>query len=358
MQVLNSVSQIRGKILFIDKKGNYLLYRGFSFYYFNVKSHKSELIYSGSKLFVYKWISNKRLISRFFRIEPRCIEQLSDNIYLITFLHRLWILDIQNKTMTIVFQNRKGFSDPLNFCKYNECIYWGEYGNNPLEGEVNIYRIDQNLNVSIVYTFPKHSVRHIHNIIFDELKNIFWILTGDNESKSGIYIADENWNRVIPVVIGKQKYRAVIGFPTSNGLIYATDSVNSENFIYEFSLSKKTIVPITSLNGSCIYGCENKEFFFFSTTVEPPEGRNLFDLLSTKLGAGIKSKDVCLLAIQKCNMKVYSVAQWAKDIYPMKLFQYGAITFPHGQKNLTDLWCYPIACKNVDGKNIHFSFYE
>ena len=67
---------------------------------------------------------------------------------------------------------------------------------------------------------------------------------------------------------------------------------------------------------------------------------------------------ITLVCFESTTQKITKIPQWAKDIYPMKLFQYGAITFPHGQKNLTDLWCYPIACKNVDGKNIHFSFYE
>ncbi len=42
----------------------------------------------------------------------------------------------------------------------------------------------------------------------------------------------------------------------------------------------------------------------------------------------------------------------------MKLFQYGVITFPSGQQNSNTLCYYPIACKNVDGKNIYLPLNE
>jgi hypothetical protein len=214
---------------------------------------------------------------------------------------------------------------------------------------VNIYRIDSDLEINIVYTFPQGSIRHIHNIRCDE--SGFLIMTGDNEKKAGIYRVSKDWGNVEPWKIGEQRYRTVAGFPYQGGLLYATDSVEKENHIRYIGKDGDEKV-LSAINGSCIYGCETKGFFLFSTTVEPHEGQGLMHKFTYRLGGGIKNRNVEIVAVDKKDLSFNVVKQLHKDNWPMVLFQYGRVRFAGGQQVSDAVWCSPVACRNYDGKTI------
>ena len=44
------------------------------------------------------------------------------------------------------------------------------------------------------------------------------------------------------------------------------------------------------------------------------------------------------------------IASFKKDVWPMKLMQYGTIQFPHGEND--GMWLYPVAVKGKDGTAI------
>lgn len=333
---------MKGKVLYRIADSTFLIYKGYSFYI------------NGEKIVSVNFSLSKRLLSkirpfcRLLRLEPRCTCKLDDNRFIVCFLHKLWVLNTTEKTFKLVTDCRDGWSDPLNLCLCKGAVYWGDYGNNPNHNTVNIYRVDADLKVSIVYTFEPGRVRHIHNVIWDEKNSQFYILTGDLEPSSGIYVADENWSVVNPILVGNQQYRAVMGFPTAKGLIYATDSVVSQNSI--FLLEDENPRILSFFPGSCIYGCETKTHFVFSSTVEPPEGRGLLSLFSYKLGHGISDRQAHLITVRKSDYQVKEIFQSHKDFLPMKLFQYGSIMLPQGQCDNTDLVYYIMACQG-DGKS-------
>ena len=298
--------------------------------------------------FLFKLASKIRILTRLFRLEPRDIEKLSENRYVICALHKIWLLNIHDGSIKELASNRKGWSDPLNFCTDGVNVYWGDYGNNPKRDDVNIYKIDQNLKITIIYKFDAGFIRHIHNIIWDDTCKCFYLFTGDKELHSGIYMADKDWNYVNPIAVGSQKYRAVVGFPTEGCIIYATDSVESQNNIY--MIRNGEVQAISPFPGSCIYGCETKTHFVFSSTVEPSEGRSFWKMFSYKLGAGINDRYSHLITVRKGDLKVDEKLKLKKDPLPMKLFQYGTIMFPKGQNNYEDLLYYSMACEG-DGES-------
>ena len=52
-------------------------------------------------------------------------------------------------------------------------IFWGEYFNNPDREQVHVYGSkDRGMTWQIAYSFPKNSIRHIHNIIYDRWGNL------------------------------------------------------------------------------------------------------------------------------------------------------------------------------------------
>lgn len=332
-----------------------LLYRGGKFYISNGKTY--EFLVRAPLSFSKRIFSKINLTSRLLRIEPRATERLSDNLFVIAFDHKIWILDLLKKEMRVGYVNRPGWSNPLNFCTDGHNVYWGEYGNNPDYDAVKIYCLGIDLSVREVYSFSKGTIRHIHNICYDIDKQSFWIFTGDNEANAGIYLASQDWKKVVPVKIGDQKYRTVVGFPYNDGLIYATDSVSSVNHIF-ILLPDGSLQDLTKINGSCIYGTITRDYYVFSTTVEPPEGRSFARMFTNKLGSGILSRDVHLIVVSKKNLSVSIVAEFHKDFLPMRWFQYGVITLPKGQDKSEKLWIYPVACRTVGGKSMYVNSFS
>ena len=300
-----------------------------------------------------------RLPVRLLRLEPKCVEMLGEDQVLFCVLHKVWVLNLRTGDIKVLLEVSEGVSNPINFCKGGgtDKVYWGDYGQNSLRNPVSIYSVDTSLKIEKVYTYPQGSIRHIHNIIYSPDQQCFYILTGDNDKRAGIYRSDLDFKDVQPVGIGNQNFRAVVAFPYKDGLIYATDSVETENHIFVCTQSSGyKLESLTAINGSCIYGTEIQDHFIFSTTVEPHQGEDCKFLkrwFSEELGGGIKSRDVHLIAVNKKDLSdIKIIAKYRKDCWPMRLFQYGSVHFPIGQKDKKTLRICPMACKKYDGKTI------
>ena len=346
---------IRGQLLDLLDMENGLVFDECSIYQATLSNDNRDLIVRLPISWWKRVLSKFRVVGRLLRLDPRCVICVSSERFLISVLHKIWLLDLNSRSLTCVFESRNQFSDNLNFCEYNGNVYWGDYGINVIHEPINIYRMDKEGNVDIVYTFPQGDVIHVHNIFLDETKSHYWVLMGDNEDKAGIYKASLDWKEVTPVKVGKQCYRSVVGFPYNGGLLYATDSVDYDNYLrlIEKTGSEKVLAPI---NGSCIYGGETKDYFLFSTTVEPKAGAGFKHIFENRLGGGIKSWEVHLIAVSKKDLSITIVKKFRKDWLPMVLFQYGRIRFAGGQQDSDAVWCSPVACKKYDGKTIKIEF--
>ena len=341
------VKSINGRLLYlIGRRG--LVFKNMSFIDVDLETGNTSVIVSLPVNAKTRLFSRIRLLNRIMRLEPRCAGRLDEHLFIVNVVGKVWLLDVQKKEVRVLLNLREGFS-VLNFCEKDGSVYWGDYGVNPDYDEINIYRLDGDLKLSVVYSFPKGDIRHIHNIIKDS--DEFVVLAGDNEPQAGIYRFNSDWSEVKPWKIGQQKYRAVVAFPCNGGLLYATDSVETENHIRFISANGEESI-LSSLNGSCIYGCETHNDYIFSTTVEPHEGGGKLALFSNKLGGGIKSREVTMVAVSKKDLSVRQVASFKKDGWPMKLFQYGRCIFAEGQENANSVWCSPAACRHYDGKTI------
>ncbi len=345
------MNNIEGRLLELIGEGSALVFKNLTFYRVGLNNNKSELIVSIPVGKIKSFLCRFRITNRLLRIEPRCSVRVGPSRFFISLLHKVWLLDIEANTINEIYSGRKNFSDCLNLCNCNGDVYWGDYGANVIHEPVNIYRYSNNKKIDIVYTFPAGDVMHIHNIFMDDKKEFFWVLAGDNEKKAGIYKANLNWNEVKPWKTGEQKYRAVVGFPCQGGLLYATDSVETENHLRLIDTEGEEHV-ICPINGSCIYGCETKEHYLFSTTVEPHEGTGFWRKFDNRLGGGIKSRDVHIIAVSKKDLSYRIVQKLHKDWWPMVFFQYGRVRFAGGQENNSSVWCSPVACCHYDGKSI------
>ena len=271
-------------------------------------------------------------IERVLRYVPRMAVDVSEDIFLISDHGFFYMYYVNDNIIRKVYKFSNGMNNPLNVCiKRNDlgevsAIIFGEYTWNPEKKSVSIYKYDL-VTCEKVYTFPAGTITHIHNIILDEVRKRYIILTGDEDKESAIWEANSDFTSVRMIVGGQQKFRACIAYPTSHGIYYATDTPLEKNWLYFLDDDKK-VHEIYEMPGPVIYGIVKNNCLYMATTVEgnPKLGKWKYRF-SNKLGEGVKDHFVHII---KCDVegKAEEVARFAKDCLPMWLFQFGNVQFP------------------------------
>jgi hypothetical protein len=217
-------------------------------------------------------------------------------------------------------------------------VFWGEYFDNASRDEVHIYAsTDGGAKWEVAYTFPKRTIRHVHNIVHDPWGDCLWLLTGDYGDECRIVRASYDFHQVDVVLQGNQQARAVALVPTEGGLYFSSDTPLEENSIYHLAREAKDrqgkpsqLAPLTS---SSIYGCRVGRDVFFSTMVEPSP----------------KNKDRCVRIYNGRDGQDWRpVLAWKKDHWPMRFFQYGNAFLPDGENSTPYLAVTTIAVESED----------
>lgn len=223
---------------------------------------------------------------------------------------------------------------PLHFAVTGKGhIFWGEYFDNPQRGEVYIYgSTDRGTHWDVAYTFAHHTIRHVHNIVYDQWENCLWVLTGDNAPECLIMRASCDFKDVETVFSGKQQARSVALIPTRDALYFSSDTPFEKNHVY--SLDRRgNLSTLAELSSSSICGCRVGNAIFFSTMVEPTRAN--------------PERDVCIYASSD-GRKFTRILNWIKDPWPMHLFQYGNAFFPDGNNTSGLLAVTTVAVKHAD----------
>lgn len=289
---------------------------------------------------------------RLLRLGIRAAIAIDESHIVISIGNILHEVDLANGKLSKGFFCGEGVR-PLSFTTVNDIdnfddgIYFGGYVGSFLKNPIHVYKrigVDQ---WGIVYTFPQGEIDHIHEVIVDPYRMCLWIFTGDFGDAAGIWKVEYNFNKVTPILRGSQNYRSCVAFATPEGVIYATDTPFQDNFIYLMSESGELKI-IQSINGSCIYGCQWKDKYVFSSTVELDGRNNTLKILTTsyKWGTGIKDS--------YAHLYVGSIANGFTDVYMEKkdfwppLFQFASFHFPAGKNDLDMLFFQPVATNKND----------
>ncbi len=200
-------------------------------------------------------------------------------------------------------------------------VFWGEYFDNREREQVHIYTSpDYGLTWDVAYTFPKGAIRHVHNIVYDEWEHCLWILTGDEGRECRLLRASPDFSRVDVVVSGNQQARSVAFVPTREALYFASDTPLEQNHIYRLGRNG-SLIAAAVIGSSSLCGCRVGSSILFSTMAEP-------------------SRVNCSRAVKLYRShdgdRWQELLHWTKDIWPMRLFQYGNAFLPDG-KNTTGL---------------------
>ena len=294
-------------------------------------------------------------LNRLLRLGIRNATPIDDKNVLISFGNKLFELDIWTGELSGGYYCGEGIR-PLSFTTvkgidgFDDGIYFGGYLVNMDKTPVSIYRRIDTDKWETVFTFPQGTINHVHNIIADHYRNCLWIFTGDFGEASAIWKVTDNFKKNERVLFDDQKYRACVVYSLPEGLLYATDTPFTDDYIYMLNPETMEVKELYPIHGSCIYGCQWKDKYVFSSTVEC-DGRDISRwefLFSRKRGVAIKDNYVHLYAgnLQEGFKELYKER---KDNLPYFTFQFGVFKFPVGVNNSENLYFYPVATKN-DGK--------
>lgn len=342
--------------------GNLLAYKNSELYLCNSNTFQILRKYNLRLGWKEKYFSRFNILFRIFRLGIRNAIQLDDSFVILFSNNRFYEANLDTGHL------EKGFIPPIGIRALNitaihgvegfeDSILFGAYINPFIKIEIPIYR-RKSLNVwEPIFTFKKGLINHIHNIIPDKINNCVWILTGDFDGGAAIWKAKDNFNVVELILSGSQTFRSCVAFPFKGKLIYATDSPFHQNSIrvLENIDGKWVSNKIMDIAGSCIYGCEIRGRYVFSTAVEP-DGRNpsFLSLFSRKRGEGIIDQ-YCHLYFGNLESGFNEIYKVEKDYWPYPLCQFGTLSFASGENKSDQLLVYHIATRQNDCSTIAIS---
>jgi len=300
-----------------------------------------------------------RLLERILRGGIQIITLLNIDTVLAVCKNKIWKVSLKDGSFELDLEipgDRKllNISKFNNVDGFNDCICFGEYFNNPHMESVRILSrpLSQTAQWSIVHTFEKGQINHIHNIIPDRRLGAAWILAGDFEQGASIWFAKNGFEDVKIIKSGDQSCRAVWLHNMKNiEYCYATDSQLCTNVVKRLVYSNEScqIEQIFEIEGSSIYSGIGSDYVIFSTTVEPgaPTGNFIKDMFETKLGSGIKSMYSCIYVMDKFY-NIHEIFRAKKDLVPFRLGQFGTFMFPGGNMPQGYMYAYGVGVKKYD----------
>lgn len=215
------------------------------------------------------FFSKNRLLTRLLRLEPRGVAKRDNNSILFSLKGYIYHLNIATKESKAIHKFRNNMSalvylttiEDLGGFTVKHC--YSEYFTNNEKNEISIYGCYGDLSDwREIYRFEKGQINHIHSIIPDPYQKKVWIFTGDFGDAAGIWYTDDDFRTVNRYLFGNQQYRARVGMPTEDGLIYATDTPMETNSIYIVSKDKE-IKKLFELEGPSLYVLNIKINIFF-----------------------------------------------------------------------------------------------
>jgi len=272
-----------------------------------------------------KFLNSFRLVRRLLRSDVSNIKVLSSTSKVVMAHDNIYRYDADNEWMycSSIVGHR-----PLFLMRTpTDHLFYGEYRANAERSPVSVWcSADSGETWRPAWTFD--NVRHIHGVFYDSYTESIWVTTGDDNEECGLWITRDNFANLDLVVGGTQQQRAIQLLFTKRYVYFGTDSPLEINQICRLDRKTNKIEILQSVSGSVFYGCKVNDNLFFSTAVEPSVVN--------------KSRYACLWGSPD-GYKWKCLTKYRKDIWPMKLFQYGQIIFPAGDNQTRKLWFTPWA---------------
>ncbi len=271
--------------------------------------------------------SRTGLSRRLFRMMVYQVQVVQERYLSVLGFGRFFCFDLQQNCALLATGDLQG-KRPLVYCKSSAGnLLYGEYRGNPGRTPVGIWESrDGGQSWRVAHTFK--DVRHIHGVFQDPYENLLWITTGDKDHESAIWKASPDFSSLDKVVSGSQQARAITLEFTADKVFYGTDTPLEANYLYSFSRRNPEPERLAMVDGSVFHSCRVGREMFFSTACEPSD--------VNKAGCASVYR---VNEAGECTRMV----SWRKDVWGMRLFQYGQVFFATGQTDGPGLWVTPFA---------------
>lgn len=275
-----------------------------------------------------------RLARRALRHGPRCATTIDGGRYLVVAPGGIWRVDpsgaaildkpLETKRRPMAFERVGGVSG------FSDRLVYGDYMTNAGLEAMSVWGRDDRGTWSVLTRFEAGTIHHIHALVADPYRDVVWILTGDSDDGSAMWMARDDFRSRERVGRG-QRFRACTVFPLPEGLLYATDSQFEPNSIRLLRPTARgwESEPIATLQGSCLCAIRLGDEFYFSTAVEPGDltGFRVFDMLDPRRGPGILSNR-CTVVGGNLQRGFREVVGHAADPWPKRLFGFSLLQLP------------------------------
>jgi len=308
----NYFKRIKGRILYVEN--NIIVKSAYNRIFISLDS--------GINWDIVKKISSKewsfprmRLVNRLLRRGVHHLEIMDNGNFSIVYNKSVLI-----KSPLKEYVEKLSGSRPLSLeCALNGVVF-GEYKSNSKREPINIYKFSENEGLTSVALL--HGIRHVHGVYKDPYEEKLWFTTGDSDEESYIGFTTDGFKSTSKVLSGSQQTRAIKMLFTEHYIYFGSDTPTEANYIYRLNRSTLECKSLCCVGGPVFHGCKVGSWLFLSTSVEPMVDRNSY----VEIWASRCDDDW---------RKIYCIR---KDIFPMKLFQYGQIYFPNGNGDNKNLW--------------------
>ncbi len=280
-----------------------------------------------------------RLACRLLRQEVRALVRLEDGTYVASNREGVFHGPEGDTMMrrSFVESGKLPLMPPMRICaRADGSVVWGEYGSPRRPRAARLYgSVDGGRHFQAIHTFEAGSIKHVHNVLWDEGEGHYWVLAGDHGEHPGIGRLSSDWKRFEWFVKGEQRFRAVHAFDFGDRLVYATDTEMETNGL--ISLDKKTgrAERLRDFDGSCIYACRFGGLYALSTSVEPSLVNRGWD---------------ASLWLSRDGERWTRAWRARKDRWHADLFQFGSVVLPTGESDREMIWFSGQAIESLDGR--------
>jgi hypothetical protein len=305
--------QIPGRALYIDLQGKLYISRLYDIFRSDDGGAAWQLDCSVPRSGIKPFLARNSLAARLLRYNIPVLRIMDDGTRIAVAREGIFRAGQNETTMTQVFRIARG-SRPMNICVDGQRVLFGEYGDCYKNVEVYIYvSEDGGRTFDVGYTFPRGSIRHVHNVMLDPFLNHYWVFVGDYNNHPGIGAMSKDLKSIEWLRRGDQKSRVMSAILQQDEIIYGTDSDIERNFIVRMEKSSGRIREVHEVEGSSLYATAFGSVFAVSTCIEH--------------NPACPSKE-CSIYVSRDGDVWKRIQPHKKDRYSYTLFQFGTLVLP------------------------------
>lgn len=293
------------------------------------------------------------LIERIYRLSSAIgVFLKSEQVIVVLYMGSIYSYNLKCRALTKEFSGFLGkpFNLSVAISSGHEWVLFGDYPPSVSYNDCAVYRRLPYGRWDVVYRFPPNIINHIHNVqqSLDGLS--YYVMTGDFSHASAIWRLSADFKSITLLTQHGQCSRACWVFEHDGRLYYSSDTQADINYMYSCSASSFQVpIRLFPVFGPSInFHRLSDSSFVFSTSVEPAscEKMSFLSLFDPQLAPGVLTPFSYVYhfsILAGCQI----IHKARKDLFPMRLFQFGDIKFPSGlNPDPSCLHCYEQSCQS------------